>query len=189
MYDWENRSLIEYLPEFLRSVAEFRAVTDAEQELIYELYRRIYSELDRKFIAASDEVGIARWEKTLGLSPKDTLSLDERKFAVMARMIEKTPYTYGTLTRMLTALCGEDGFKIRLDAEKYELSVLVELDLANAMGEVEALLRRICPANLLIYASPEYAEHRELTGFTHAELSSKTHFQIRNGGMNSESNK
>jgi hypothetical protein len=168
------------LPDVLREVREFRALTFAEQPEIFGLFAGINDALNNQFIAASTEYGVKRWEKILSITPKATYTLDERKFTVLTRLAERLPHTVRMLERMLTELCGEGGFKINLDAANYALTVLVALTAANNFNDVGAMLKRVCPANLVVELSIEYNQYYKLRPFRHADLRPSTHYQLRN---------
>jgi len=176
----DERRLIDYLPEMLREVREYRAITQAQEELVFGLYGLIGSALDNAFVATADDYGLSRWEATLGISDRSGAAADERRSAITARIAEKLPYTYRALTRTLTAMCGEGGFKIALDAGNYTITVLIAIPVGHTLGEARDMLKRVCPANLVINVSIEYNGHIGLAAFTHGQLAAKTHYQLRN---------
>jgi len=175
-----ERRLIDYLPEMLREVREYKAITQAEEDIVFGLHDMLRTALDNAFAAHADEYGLSRWEKMLGIVPRSGATTDERRTALLTRLAEQLPYTYRALTRTLTAICGEDGFKISLDAGNYTITVLVGIPAGGVLGEVHDHLKRVCPANLIVYVSIEYNRHITLAAYTHAQLAAKTHYQLRN---------
>lgn len=175
-----DRKLIDYLPEALRDVREYKAVTDAEEGFVFGLYEKIQTALDNQFIATSDEYGLARREKPLGIVPKAAATLYERRAAVSARLTERLPYTYRSLEQTLIGLCGEGNYKSELDPGNYALTVLIAIPSGGVLGEVRDLLKRVCPANLALTVSIEYNRHSALAAYTHGILAAKTRCQLRN---------
>lgn len=175
-----NRSLPDYLPGALRGVREFKAIMAAAEPEIAMLYDGIGDALKDQFVLTSTENGVSRREKIYGIVPKATLTLDERKFTILTRMAEQLPYTFRALCKMLAQLCGADGFALVLDRANYSISALVALTAANNVGDVESLLRRVCPANMAISVAIQYNQHYKLKAFTHAGMAMKTHRQLRN---------
>lgn len=82
--------------------------------------------------------------------------------------------------QLLTNLCGEDGYKMTLDANGYTLTVLLAISRQAQFDAVEELLKEIIPVNLVLIVSLEYNRHSMLSGFTHAQLAAYTHYQLRN---------
>lgn len=87
-------------------------------------------------------------------------------------MSEDVPYTYRILCRQLQALCGEDGYTISLNKDKYILKVRVALKSRKMKNEVDKLVERIAPLNLLLDVEILYNTHRMLHdyGLTYREL-------------------
>ena len=117
----------------------------------------------------------------MSITPKDTDTLDERKFRILSRMNQELPYTMLKLKESLTTLCGEDGFFIELRSEDYYIKVKLALSNKNNYQEVSDLLTKMIPANLIQEVQIMYNGHKILKEFTHAELGIKTHEELRNG--------
>jgi hypothetical protein len=179
MNDYANRKLIEYLPDVLKEVREYQALTHGEQPEIHMLLDGIQNVLDSEFVLSSGEYGVRRRERILGIIPKASYTLDERKFAILARLGEQMPYTYRTLELILNELCGVDGYKMTLLNKEYILEVWVQLVAKHKVDEVDAMLKRIVPANLVIKLALEFNQHITLKPFTHEFLGGLTHRQLR----------
>lgn len=180
-----NRNLIDYLPEFLKNIREYKAIlTDAVQPEMVELYGAIDNAMNDQFIMDATENGVSRWERMLKIVPKATQTLDDRRFAILARMGEQLPYTMTSLKQRLEALCGKDGYSVELDANNYTLTVRIALSAQENFKEVSEMLERIVPANLVIDASLLYNKNKVLSAFTHEQLSAYAHEELRNGVVN-----
>lgn len=178
MYD---RRLIEYIPHIIRDVKEYKAIlNDAEQDEMVLSWQATDDALNDQFIIDATENGVSRWEKILGIVPKATLTLDERKFTILTRINEQLPFTITTLKEQLKSLCGADGYVVELEANVYTLIVKVALVAVQNYNDVQQLLNRIVPANLVIQLSIIYNTHEVLHAFTHGELHAYTHYQLRN---------
>lgn len=180
-----KRHLIDYLPEFLREVREYKAIlTDAVEPEIVKLFQAIENALNDQFIETASEYGIARWEKMLKIVPKSTHTLDDRKFTILTKMNEQPPYTMEALKQKLEYLCGKDGYSVEVDAENFILKVRVALTSRNAFDDVCVLLERVVPSNMIIDASLMYNQHKAFAKYTYSQLSTYTHDQMRNEVMN-----
>ncbi len=173
-------NVINYLPDFLKEFREFKALAEAENpELLcaWEAYEEL---LKNQFVNDAEEPGVKRWETILGLLPKGSDTLDTRRFRILTRLNEKLPYTRRILEQQLAALCGEGGYLVDIKNGEYTLAVRVAMAARAKFEEVGSLLGRIVPANMVIDLSLLYNRHSKLAGFTHAELSARTHEQLRN---------
>ena len=150
MGNYQDRLLIEYLPPVIKKVREFQAIMYSEQPEIFNLFNEIQIALDNQFIMTLTIYGVERWEKMLGIVPKGTYTLEERRFTILTRLMAKLPYTMRMLQHLLTELCGADGFEIDLDANNYAIQVQVMLSAVNNTDDVKLLLHRVIPANLVI---------------------------------------
>jgi len=172
-------NILNYLPEFLKEFREIIELAASENPELLLLWEVLGNVMNDQFVADSTENGIKRWEKILGILPKGTDTLDLRKFRVLTRLNEKLPYTMRILEQLLTALCGEKGYYVNLINDHYTLVVRVALTAKEQFNEVDGLLRRIVPANMVIDLSLLYNKHSIFSIYTHGQLTKYTHEQLR----------
>ena len=176
-----ERKLINYLPHILRDVREYKAIlNDGEEAEIVSLWTSLDDALKDQFIQDATEYGIKRWERLLGIVPKATSTLDERRFSVLTKVNEQLPFTITSLKEQLKALCGDDNYSVELDSGKYTLKVEIALEVESKYKDVEVLLKRIVPANMIIDLSLKYNKHNLVAALTHTALSNLTHYDVRN---------
>lgn len=84
------------------------------------------------------------------------------------------------LKELMTTLCGEDGFTVTMVGSTFTLSVRVMLTAKQNYDDVETLLNRIVPENLILDLSLMYNQHQTLAAFTQAQLAAYTHYFLRN---------
>ena len=82
------------------------------------------------------------------------------------------------LEEQLKRMCGENGYKVILSADKYLLNVKLALSNENNYQDVCEMLRRVVPANMIISVRM-FNTHEILSHYTHAQLSAYTHKQVR----------
>lgn len=143
-----DRKLIHYLPSFMQEYKEIKEIMKAEQSEIDLLWIAAEGVFADQFIEDATENGVKRWESMLGISPKGTDTLDERKFRILSKLNQELPYTLRKLEQVLTTLCGPDGYSIELNAAKYNIEVKLGIANHNNYGEVERILKAMIPANL-----------------------------------------
>ena len=180
MDSYQDRQLIGNLPPALQEVLEFQAVMESEQPEICQLFAAIGAALKNQFILTLDEYGAKRWEKMLGISPKATFTLEERRFLILNRLNEKTPFTLAALKAMLQILCGEDGYSVEVLNTAYTLKVKVALVAKHNFDDIGQLLARVVPANMVVDLSLLYNQHSTLGRHTHRQLAAYTHRHLRN---------
>lgn len=178
-----ERKLRDYYPDYLKEFREIRVLTDSEQEEVDLLWNHQADVLDDQFPATATEKGIRRWEEILSITPKASSALEERRFLILTRLAEELPYTMQMLRQQLASLCGRDGYTLLLKNETYTLVVRVELTVRESYGDVESLLNRIMPANMVIDLSLLYNQHFKVGQRTHKQLHEFTHYIIRNEVM------
>lgn len=163
---------------FVQEYAEIGAIMDAEQTSVEDAWTGAENVMCDQFVVDATENGVKRWESILNMKPKGSYTLDERKFNILVKLKEQLPYTIRTLNEMLTALCGEDGYLLRVDNDKYLLTVRLALNNENNVQAVSELLEKIVPANLIISVTL-FNTHNILSAYTHGYLSQYTHKQTR----------
>lgn len=169
----------EYFPDVLKDVREFNVLDEAETPELKSLYECIAEVLDNGFIETAKEKGVARAEKIVGISPKATDTLEERKFNLIAKYNEDLPYTVKKLHELLAVLCGEKGYHLAINNNEFTLTVKVELTSKKSKASVEELLERVAPANMVLYVTLMYNQHKTVGKLTNKDLRKYTHNGVR----------
>ena len=178
-----ERKLINYLPYIVRDYAEFQGIAGAEQPEFETAWTAVDDLLDNQFISTAGNLGLSRWEKILDITPKGTDTLDDRRFRILTQLNGELPYTLSQLRLTLATLCGEGNCFVDITNGTYILNVKIALAAKNNFDDVESLLQRIVPQNIVINLSQLYNTHDELSKFTHAQLAVFTHDQLKNEVM------
>lgn len=173
-----SKQLLNYAPKILHEVEEYKSLYGSEQVEIDGLNTSKNDVFNDQFIATCTGDGAKRWERILGITAKDTDTVSDRRFRILSRLNEQLPYTHRILEQQLTTLCGVGGYSLSLANQT--IKVRVVLTARNNFNDVEYLLERMRPANVVIDLSLLYNQNQMLTGRTHAKLSAYTHEQIRN---------
>lgn len=172
-----DRKLINYLPYVVRDYAEFQGITGAEQPEFENAWAAVDDLLNNQFIKTAGNLGLSRWEKILGITPKGTDTLDDRRFRVLTRLNEELPYTLPQLRVILESLCGAGNYSA--DVADYTLLVKVGVAAKKNFQDVQTLLKRVAPVNLVLVVQQLFNIHQVLGGFTHAQLAWYTHSEVR----------
>ena len=105
-----DRKLINYLPYVVRIMRNFKGLSGAEQPEFENAWAAVDDLLNNQFIKTAGNLGLSRWEKILGITPKGTDTLDDRRFRVLTRLNEELPYTLPQLRVILESLCGAGNY-------------------------------------------------------------------------------
>lgn len=179
-----DRKLINYLPHFMQEYLEMQKIMETEQVDIDRLWLEAENALADQFILEATESGVMRWESMLGISPKDTDTLDERRFRILTRLNQELPYTLTKLKEALTTLCGTGGFSIDLQAAQYHIEIKLALGHHNNYQEVVDLLTKMIPANMTQYIRLMYNSNATIAKYRHIDLANYTHHFIRSEVLN-----
>ena len=175
-----DRKLIEYLPYFMQEYREMATIMETEQFEVDRLWLEAENALVDQFLLEATVNGVKRWESMLGISPKDTDTLDERRFRILTKLNQELPYTLRKLEQVLTNLCGANGFSIEVTAAEYHIEVKLAVGNHNNYSEVETLLNKMIPANMTQYIRLMYNKYETVAQFAHSRLATYTHKEIRN---------
>ena len=147
-----DRLLIDYLPQVVREVREFKVLMAAQQPVVETIWAAHDDVLENQFLLSATAYGISRWERILGIFPKDTDGLEMRRARVLSILRIRLPYTVRWLRRWLTDLCGEGNFLL----EVYPYTISLDLGLDNIpeaehlVTDLMALLQVAKPANMVL---------------------------------------
>jgi hypothetical protein len=172
-------STLNYYPENLQNIAEFKEISRVVDKEIAKLQEAINNALKDRFIRQLTINGILRWESILKITPKGTETLEDRRFRISARLFDELPYTMIVLKEKLALLCGKEGYKVNLEQTKYKITIKVELTAKHQVEEIRKVLAKMIPVNMLQYVELIYNQHQTFYKYTHAELQAKTHNQLR----------
>lgn len=175
-----DRELKKYLPPVFAKFREFSAIMEAEQPQIETIYESAGEMLEQQFIDTAGDYGLSRWETSLGILPKASESLDDRRFRMLALTGSQLPYTHRKLETRLEQLCGAGRYSVDIDCTGHTVTVQVSLESRNSYGLVEELLKKMVPANMIIMLSLKYNRYALFTAMTHSEMAAFTHTRLRN---------
>lgn len=174
-----DRKLVDYLPPFIQEFNEMHQIMSAEQPEIDALWNSCEEILNESFILYAKEAGIKRWESIVGVTPKATDTLDERRFRILTKMNQELPYTMKKLKEVLTVTCGEGNFFIELQPNNYHIAVKLAITNESNYGEVVDILKKMVPANMTQMVQIMYNTNEVISGFTHTQLTAYTHEELK----------
>ena len=178
-----RKPLLEYLPPMMRKFKEMQEIMHTEDVELDNTADNVQRVFNNAFIADCDETGIQKYEALLKITPDSQATLQERKDKVLIRWNEFAPFTYRVLVRMLTVLCGANGFTIKCDLERYSLMVRIPVTHKNVKEEICNMLDRIMPLNMMFEVDFLYKTYGEIASNykTYGRMHQRTHRQLKEG--------
>lgn len=170
---------VEY-PEVVLNIKDVKAAIDAGDK-VADIVEKSLDELDNNItILTSEESGIARREKILGIQPPDTASLEDRRLEVLMRWYDTPLYTETTLRNKLDSVLGKENYVLVIDLDKKLVECQIELTRRLMFKSVQELFEQMVPLDYLLSVILRYNQHITLHKFTHGQLKQYTHFGLRN---------
>ncbi|MBU5331406.1 YmfQ family protein [Anaerocolumna aminovalerica] len=169
---------LNYLPPILQEIKEFKIITTCNDSENTELNICIDNLYKDQFIITT-ETAIKRYESMLGIIPKGTDTLEDRRFRVLAIYNKQLPYTKTVLEQNLTTFCGEDGYKLIMDYANNVLTVKIALTAKSMFDTVKNYLEGVIPMNLTIDLSLLYNQWMMFEQYTWEHLEQYTWEQLR----------
>lgn len=141
--------LIEYLPEFLQEIKEFKALFESENIEIENLRGRLDEIINESLVNTAKGYGLERYEKIYNIKNMQS-TIDTRRILILLRMNNRTQYTYKWLINVLNETIGNRNYKLLLDYNNYKLYIDISLDHTEAMKLLKKDLVKQIPANIEI---------------------------------------
>ena len=144
-------SIHEYLPETLKDVIDLKLLNE-DLDIELEQLDGYITGIGKEVIVKSASLyGIEKWEKALGITPKDGDSLETRRFRVNNLLTSKLPYTFRWLIKKLTQITGSpSGYTLNINQDDYAITIVLSGLDTNMMIAVQKQLRNAIPSNMVL---------------------------------------
>ena len=173
------KNLVNYLPEFLQGIEEIKTICEVEEPEILLIEENIKKILRDCFIDSADEDGVKRMEQIMGIIPMGTDTMADRKFRLKGTVIGYLPYTLKNLSKKLQEAANGNPVEIEMHYDQYTMVIKVPLEAKRQYDILHSIIKKMIPANLLLEYGLKYNSHKILSAFTHLELKSYTHQELR----------
>ena len=175
--------MLELLPPFLREYSELKAIMNVESSEIESIKNTHNQIIDNRYIQTCDETGISRFEKLLGIAPLSNDTLDDRKVRCLTKWNHKLPYNYVVLLNSLSSVCGADGYAVSMDFTGLQMAVRIALSARSQLSSVKKMIERMVPCTVSVSVEMMYNTNAMLSPFTHMQLETFTHAQLREDNL------
>ena len=171
--------LIERLPPFLQDKIEYIKICDTTEPNISDIWIKIDEIYKNLFLYELNIYGVKRWEKILKITPKASESLEDRRFRIINKFLNKVPFTIRSLENILDTLLGKNNYKMDYCNDTFTLTIRVRTLVEHRLEELRKTLREIVPTNIVIEDKILFNKHIEISNYTHEELEIFTHKNLR----------
>lgn len=166
------------MPKIIANIPEIATIYETNDKQISELEAGV-DELDNNiFVTTMNKECVGRWEKVLEIVPKDTDTLDERRFRILSKRIEKLPYSYKVIQRKLETL-SPNGIEMIIDRTTKHIRVKIGLESAQMREDVQSFLEEALPLDMTYFVEVLWNTHAMLATKTHGELAVLTYGELR----------
>jgi hypothetical protein len=162
-----------------------KGIPDLDQfnESVDKQIEKINTEITRldedNYFDNTSENRVIRWEKILSLTQRARDTLDERRFAVHSKVIDKLPYTFRIIGKELNALAPGADFTREMSENGMTATVRLPLTSASKISDVDSLLDRKLPLDVIYTIIIMYHTWDEYAGDTWADMSELTWGEVK----------
>ena len=165
-------------PEIIKNISEIVTIYNHNDVQEEELNNFINEMDDNISLDDMKESGIKKWEKILKVNHFDDDTLEERRFRVKAKRLEKLPYSYRVIRRKLNILCG-DNYTFDIDDKRSSVSVKIGLKSKRMKTDVISFLDDVLPLNMIFSVSILYNQHYKFKSLKYGEMKKYKHNDLR----------
>ena len=165
------------LPSALVGIPDLEQLYDSADSQIEKLNEEIEQMDEDVYFDNMSEQRVKRWETMLSITPKDSDTLDERRFAVQSRVVDKLPYSYRIILSDLHAL--DPYATMEIDWETLKVSVGVALISQSMAGDIQTLLEKKLPLNMLYEIFIIWNRWQSIKNKTWGQIKTKTWYDIK----------
>lgn len=95
-----------YQPPLVRKQREMGYITSAENPEFERIYELLDIAMKDQFVVTATEIGISRWEKILKIKPPAGSTLEQRRAAVLARLLSNMPINLEVVRQVVETYLG-----------------------------------------------------------------------------------
>lgn len=117
--DNETKTLLEYLPPFLREYYEFKQLCKSGDIEVSSIDKAVDWNFDSAFILDCDATVLSKYERLLGIIPTSSQSIENRRNKVLLQWNTVASMTLPQFISKLQEYCGKDNFTVDNSREQF----------------------------------------------------------------------
>ena len=165
------------IPNALSGIPDLEQLYEAIDDQVEKVNDEVAQLDEDTFFDNMSENRVKRWENMINLTPGQNDSLDDRRFRIQSRVVDKLPYSYRIILSDLHALDPEA--QMEIDWEHLNVKVYMALSSQSMVADVEALLEKKLPLNLTYEIIIVYNTWGEYESDTWGDVSTMTWQQMK----------
>lgn len=122
--DNETKTLLEYLPPFLREYYEFKQLCKSCDIEVSSIDKAVDWNFDSAFISDCDATVLSKYERLLGIIPTSSQSIENRRNMVLLQWNTVASMTLSQFISKLQEYCGKDNIYVDTSREQFYQLVL-----------------------------------------------------------------
>lgn len=122
--DNETKTLLEYLPPFLREYYEFKQLCKSGDIEVSSIDKAVDWNFDSAFISDCDATVLSKYERLLGIIPTSSQSIENRRNKVLLQWNTVASMTLSQFISKLQEYCGKDNIYVDTSREQFYQLVL-----------------------------------------------------------------
>lgn len=122
--DNETKTLLEYLPPFLREYYEFKQLCKSGDIEVSSIDKAVDWNFDSAFISDCDATVLYKYERLLGIIPTSSQSIENRRNMVLLQWNTVASMTLSQFISKLQEYCGKDNIYVDTSREQFYQLVL-----------------------------------------------------------------
>lgn len=131
-------------PPVIKQIREMQQIARAEDIEFSKLKASTQEVIRNMFVFTANDLGVRRFEKILGITPKAAQSLDDRKLYIIS-MMNRRKMSLSELTAMLSNY--SEGIELINDMSNMEMIVTINTD-AGSLETLNNIIDEILPLNI-----------------------------------------
>lgn len=159
-----------HLPDTVKELREFRKLGEIEGAMLEEM-AAAKEELEKnQWILTAERSGLLRLAGMMEFFGAEAMGTEALRAELLYRWSSRSPYTQFHLMDWLDTCLGEGTYQLKLDRERYQLKLNLELRVKEKLDFLKKHLRKIIPANMLMEISLNANTYGDLAGMTHEQM-------------------
>lgn len=122
--DNETKTLLEYLPPFLREYYGFKQLCKSGDIEVSSIDKAVDWNFDSAFISDCDATVLSKYERLLGIIPTSSQSIENRRNMVLLQWNTVASMTLSQFISKLQEYCGKDNIYVDTSREQFYQLVL-----------------------------------------------------------------
>ena len=169
---------IEY-PIHVWNMKEMQAISGIIDEEASKIAALLDEQDANLMVSTSNEEGLSRREKILGITPLDTDTLEERRYKVLINWYDTYPYTQKDLETRLARICTDGKYSLEVNIEEQKVTCLLAVANTKNFVAVEKLLEDLVPLQIVIVVGNLYNKWKKYSNVTWSSLATTTWKSMR----------